>query len=539
MFDLFHERRRFVNTLTWNTEENPDYFPEKAEGSPVAVPWLKNKKDFGLAFSGGGTRSASATLGQLRGLRIEGLLKHVKYISAVSGGSWAVTPFTFLPDSFSDEEFLGEAVDPENLTMDHLEELSERSLANAIASAVITDDILKEAQLFSGDETYSRAIGNLFLAPFELDDIDKFFTFHKKALREILKGNGRKDNDRYHLTEGDFYIAREKRPYLIVGSTILRLGNDTHNTRKIHCEFTPLYTGVRLLFDKAGRRGTQIGGGYIETFAYDSRNPSKQQRADGRWQVKLGRRRYRFTLSDMIGSSGAAPREILDKLFLRNLGFPEFHHWPISRIGRVDEEEYAHGDGGHLENLGIMPLLARQVKNIIVFINGKTPFNADEGQYSGSIRALFEPVDDFEIQDILVGQKKFNVNIVFEKKKLKPLLNAFKKQQLNKETLIYFDEYDVIQNDHYKIRPYTARVCWIYNDKVENWTTKLGKSSGDQNVKKVFESREFSNFPHYRTFLQNPPKIIDLSQRQVSALAHLSCWNIRQNADLIKRQFDL
>lgn len=90
MFNVIHERRRYVNTLVWNTEQNPDHFPEAAESSPIAVPWLKDKKDFGLAFSGGGTRAASATLGQLRGLRKKGLLKDVKYISAVSGGSWAV-----------------------------------------------------------------------------------------------------------------------------------------------------------------------------------------------------------------------------------------------------------------------------------------------------------------------------------------------------------------------------------------------------------------------------------------------------------------
>lgn len=537
MFNVIHERRRYVNTLVWNTEQNPDHFPEAAESSPIAVPWLKDKKDFGLAFSGGGTRAASATLGQLRGLRKKGLLKDVKYISAVSGGSWAVTPFTYLPETFTDEEFLGEAVNPENLTLGHFEELSERSLASAISNTVITDDFFKEALLFSGDETYSRAIGNLFLEPFELDNIDKFFTFHKNALMEILKGN-KKRNDRYYLTEGDFYLAREKRPYLIVGATILRLGNDTHNTRKIHCEYTPLYTGIRSFFDRAGRSGKQIGGGYVETFAYDSRNPSEQQRTDGRWKVKVGRRRNRFTLSDMIGSSGAAPREILDKLLLKNIGFPEFHHWPISDIGKIDEEEYAHGDGGHLENLGIMPLLARKVKNIIVFINGKTPFNADEGQYSGSIRALFEPVDDFEIQDILKGQQKFDVNIVFEEKKLEPLLDAFKERQSKGETLIHWDEYEVKQNDNYKIRPYTARICWIYNDKVENWNKKLGQSN-DLWVKKIFESQEFSNFPHYRTFLQNPPKIIDLSKRQVSALSHLSCWNVCQYADKIKKYFQL
>lgn len=62
MFNVIHERRRYVNTLVWNTEQNPDHFPEAAESSPIAVPWLKDKKDFGLVFSGGGTRAASARL---------------------------------------------------------------------------------------------------------------------------------------------------------------------------------------------------------------------------------------------------------------------------------------------------------------------------------------------------------------------------------------------------------------------------------------------------------------------------------------------
>ncbi len=39
------------------------------------------------------------------------------------------------------------------------------------------------------------------------------------------------------------------------------------------------------------------------------------------------------------------------------------------------------------------------------------------------------------------------------------------------------------------------------------------------------------NFPHYKTFFQNPPALIDLSAKQASLLAHLSCWNVLENAD--------
>jgi hypothetical protein len=43
---------------------------------------------FGLAFSGGGIRSATFNLGVLQGLAEQGLLKHVDYLSTVSGGGY-------------------------------------------------------------------------------------------------------------------------------------------------------------------------------------------------------------------------------------------------------------------------------------------------------------------------------------------------------------------------------------------------------------------------------------------------------------------
>ena len=53
------------------------------------------KGSIGIAFSGGGSRSASCTLGQLRGLHALGLIKRTRYFSSVSGSSWALTPFLY------------------------------------------------------------------------------------------------------------------------------------------------------------------------------------------------------------------------------------------------------------------------------------------------------------------------------------------------------------------------------------------------------------------------------------------------------------
>ena len=51
-------------------------------------------------------------------------------------------------------------------------------------------------------------------------------------------------------------------------------------------------------------------------------------------------------------------------------------------------QELAHGDGGFGDNLGVLPLLARQVHNILVFVNTSThDFEAND-----DVKALFFPV---------------------------------------------------------------------------------------------------------------------------------------------------
>lgn len=527
---MFHDRRRFVNTRIWNTEAKPASFPERDDPDGLAVPWLSEKADLGVTFSGGGTRSAAATLGQLRGLQATGLLKHVRYISAVSGGSWSAVPFTYLPQPFDENLFLGDAKDPEALTLGDFRRAKQGSLARAISNTGVTDDFLWEMFKLGGDETYARAIGRLFLKPFALDDTDRFFTFHAAARDAVLAGNQKTDDGQYYLEEGDFHTVREGRPYLVVGSTILRVDNTGYSPQKIQCEYTPLYTGVRRLFPKAGRRGAPIGGGYVESFAYDSKNPREQW--DGRrWRVKLGRKRYRLTLSDVIGSSGAAPAEWLENKRFNHLGFPEFRHWPIHQVGEIDEEEYGHGDGGHLENLGVMPLLARGVKNMLVFVNTKTKFQPEDekGPYAESLEPLFRPVAD---RDAIGGNAKFRTNVVFkEDDKFDALITGLQKRKAQEQTLIHCDTYTVCQNSHYQIKGnYKVNVCWVYNEAVKTWSNALSTE-----VRRLVA--DLPRFPHYCTFFQNPPKVIDLSVKEVNALAHLSCWNVTTHAQTIRNHF--
>lgn len=535
---MSNDRRKYVRTRTWDTVASPDSFPER-DDPELRIPELAQKADLGLCFSGGGTRSASATLGQLRGLRDVGLLERARYICGVSGGAWAVTPYVYLPERFDDDTFLGKRLEPEQITDAALNNAPRGSLARVISKTVIGDDFLRSVIKLRGDESYSRAIGGLFLKPFGLDDNKRFFSWNVRSLQSVLENNSQARDAEHYLKAGDFYLARQGRPYLIVGATLLYGPKDAHQV--VPMEITPLYVGARQHLPGAGKRGADIGGCYLETFAYDTKyNNGDIGAAPFRAKFWSGLHprgyRYFFNLSDMIGTSGAAPAEKLYELRKTHVGFPEFRHWSTHSLER-GHAEYSHGDGGHADNLGIMPMLARGVRNIIVFVNSPTPFepeSEEERRYDRRLAPLFGFEGTPKLGD-LPNVPGSSENQVFDRKGLEELLTALRQCQVRKETLIHTGTYGVKANPRFGIRPYSGvKIVWIYNADVPKWRARLPQRvSVDLRKKK----RKFKRFPNYWTFKEERGNVIDLSRAKVNALAHLSCWNVTENAERIRHFF--
>ena len=102
-------KRSPVKNERWQVEiqTRPDFKREKAyvEMRREAAGLAKEGAHLGLAFSGGGLRSATINLGVLQGLQEKGLLRKVDYLSCVSGGSyigsWYVAHLTNGDDSES------------------------------------------------------------------------------------------------------------------------------------------------------------------------------------------------------------------------------------------------------------------------------------------------------------------------------------------------------------------------------------------------------------------------------------------------------
>ena len=144
----------------------------------------------------------------------------------------------------------------------------------------------------------------------------------------------------------------------------------------VHFEYTPLYAGsiyhLSLSDDKETR---DVGGAYFETHGMGSQAPVE---AGPLGEVaKVFQPGRPFTLADASGASSAAYASFLDR-FDPHLS-PWQHTWSF-KDGNFGPTRFdAFGDGGNLENFGLISLLRRQLKSIVVFVNTPTKLDLQTG----------------------------------------------------------------------------------------------------------------------------------------------------------------
>lgn len=89
--------------------------------NPTVANADRARKRIGVCFSGGGSRALTCAWGQMIGLTTladgsgKALMDQVRYLSSVSGGTWASALYTFRASTLSDAEFLGPAYAPAQL----------------------------------------------------------------------------------------------------------------------------------------------------------------------------------------------------------------------------------------------------------------------------------------------------------------------------------------------------------------------------------------------------------------------------------------
>jgi hypothetical protein len=219
--------------------------------------------------------------------------------------------------------------------------------------------------------------------------------------------------------------------------------------------------------------------------------------------------------------------------------FPSFHHAAL-RPGRTDIEtvHLPHGDGGFTDNLGLMPLLVRHVKNILVFVNAKNDF--DENL---DIESFFRPVLH------RTGSGDRTMNVVFDESEYRNLLAGFRENvAAGKASVSCGRNWEVHANELYNVSGYKGlNICWIYNRPATAWELELPSKVRElmhppADRRKEYEKfGSFEDFPWYATFFENKPNLIRLTTPQVNLLSNFTAWSITNpvSRDVITRTITL
>lgn len=518
-----------LDARIWINGDSP-YFPEQD------TDLVARTANTGICLSGGGTRAMCAGIGQLRALRSLGLLDRIRYISAVSGGTWVSAPFLF--GRADEATLLGPIKGPETLTLHGLGELSSDSLGHSA-----TLSLRNRLWSLHGDVPDNRlwidAVSQLMLGPQGLFNRSSpsYMAADPLTVEDIKRRNP-------SLGRVDFHTPRPNRPYWIGNGCIIgpQALTPLKKESPVPLEFTPLYVGsprrLDVTFYSGDGKGhrAKVGGGYIEPFAFGGVAPAKA--IDGFNAVPAPHNR--FGLADAIGISSSAFAGFVEQDHIVDIGgdlSPELPIWALPPDGSAP---YALGDGGIVENFGIIPLLIRGVERIVVFVNTSTRLDpkatpGEDSEWSGieeNIPALF----GYRMQS--TGTALQN-NHVFVRGGFQPVLDQLVAARKQGDGIIATSTLTTVDNDWWGVAGgQTVEVSWVYLDRTSAWERQLHAEVLDaikQGNHAHFFHGPLQGFPNYATMDQNALELTELTPVQVNALADLTCWTVLHNEALFRR----
>ena len=521
----------YVRARVWFTDGPKAIYPEQTHPAALVPPRLT-----GVCFSGGSTRSYAATVGQLRGLTATGLIDRVGYLSAVSGGAWAATPYSYYPPTegvASDLDLLGAPAEPEDLSLSGLSQLDPRSLGSAATGDFsVALASARAVRSVGPDGIWIRAVGRTFLSPFGLYDPDEpvGFTLDDTTAEEIRRRHPSLQHLRLHTVRASAY-----RPYLLVHSA-LNWPSDESDLARVNLvgfEYSPLGigSGERLTLRSGSHPPHTVGGGFVEPFVFGSDVPRVEPTADG--LVALTLPACPFTLADAIGASSAFSTPDRD---LRR--YPHATYWPPGGPNSAGTSE-VFTDGGDVENYGLISLLRRGVKAVVIFINTMWPLSVDHDPSNWPRHGAIDP----SLAPLFgAACTRFPHNRVFPEADYAVVVAGLQAAKRRGDTVMMTSRHVVQTNQWWGLAgDAEVTVCWCYNEHVDRWARRLSAPLRRlvQEGRSAKPDGPFAHFPHYLTRAQNPGTLIRLTPVQMNLLAHLSCWNVMENQDALGDVFDL
>lgn len=292
----------------------------------------KEHFEWGLALSGGGYRSATFGIGVMKSLYDMGNLKDIEVISAVSGGTYAA--YWLLTSSIEDGVFTGSEFGG-SVFSSRCESGNDFCKKKTINEnfLVKTCELMTRANFVTYKDIVESWFRSYDAPKMYRCKIERSFGHggagidEGKALNQCLYDAPESQSVKVH----NMREAVEKRyiPYFIFNATLSEIGGINYDNNEMRepidngwrnglYEFTPLYRGNKY-FD------------YVN------------------WEEKNS-----MYLSNISAISGAAV-----KLALKQKIDSHMH-------AKIQNKKIELSDGGHSENLGVVALVRRGVKNVIV-----------------------------------------------------------------------------------------------------------------------------------------------------------------------------
>eukprot|EP00439_Symbiodinium_sp_Y106_P077717 s1818_g16.t1 len=546
--------------------------------SPEMFPG-NHPTEFCLCASGGGSRAMSYTLGVYRALWKLNVIQKLDGISSVSGGTWASSVFmfgkNFRGQNIDTATMLGGMTNPSSLTLEVLK-AEAPPLAWGLTQARSTQLFIKNAakdvlKPLADKDVWTKTVADLVLEPWGLESMDACMALSEDDVSRIRSKNPQ-------LGDTKFCTLRSDRPrlFLMNGTLLAPAGFQTNGDAIVSFQASPDFSGspfypmdglvdyrpdvnfnpasVLFCFSNCCRQDLMVpvGGGLVESFAFGGQAPDTMPEHAA--IASVGRPERPLSLADAVGISSYAPASALanDLFTQRNFSMKK-EYWPViggvmlsplHNMARViPAREYQFGDGGSIDNSGLLPLLQRNARNVIYIA---TSYRALSTTYD------FETVtqEDFDPDAALVVDQLFSLfgygmddqtqgffnshNQVFQKAALLPIVQKIAGLKKQGKPAVIRETLEVLPNKYWGIKGgYNMTLVLIYLETVQDFQDQLPAETR-QEIARGSEGA-FANFPIYHTNNNNGLNTLDLTAAQVNLLAAQAEYSVMQNEGLIKQ----
>eukprot|EP00924_Labyrinthula_sp_SR-Ha-C_P016906 augustus_masked-scaffold_6-processed-gene-18.57-mRNA-1 protein AED:1.00 eAED:1.00 QI:0/0/0/0/1/1/2/0/1163 len=543
-------------------------FPEKVKG-------LVRENSIGIAISGGGSRSLALTCGYLRAIKALFGQEKIDYISTLSGGAWVTGAYCFSREA--DEVLLGAETKPSELTLKYLKGSDHGKITLTVTTSkfrAVGKAVKKFFQKVPRRNMWSEVIEDTFLKPFGLDN--RLIALTNDHVRDIIERNP-------DLSGMNFATLTKNKPFPIISSTLY--GPNAYNTGEGNCfQTTPLYSGVPFYsrlnseFEKIkplaksfpgvfGKKkkviNLTIGGGCIETFAVNVEGATdiddqvfQETSQTGVEEVReFNMLKQYFTLGDLVGSSSAAHASVVNNTGYFDEVSPWIRYTPFYSSQNVHKDHLPRsidlnlGDGGFLENTGLLPLFQRRVKRIICILNTNIPLDINFAQKSSYVTvkrkkgknilkycsATTDLLSLFGVKVPIYDSENHTHDQVFHEDELKGVLSGLVQSIKSGRGAVFATKLEVLENKFWNIvGGYDADIVFVYNEKCLKFEEQLPRDT--KHSLRMLEKGKFAHFPHYNTTFQNKGAF-SLSKEQVGLLAAQGEFLIKENASTFETIF--